>query len=588
MMTEMTRYKQQTNLEDDDASSVGSARTEELPTGTTHIHYHMGSHWWKSRTGLEKALLVGWFLLLLVVTVLVALLHLQSDTPKLMVHTVLHPSGISSDSSLINKNQCLSRDCVMIAGDVLSSMDPTVDPCEDFYQYACGGWMTKNPIPEGKPIWGTLNKLSSDNQVIMRHALESSEKAHCDAEEKAKIFYKSCMDANQTIENLGPKPLQELIKKSGGWSVKERWKPPANYSILDDLIVTKIQYGSSALFSWGVEADDKNSTRHILQFDQGGLTLPARNYYLNESEKAVQNAYVDYISKIVVLLGGIKKIGDEVANDVMEVEKEIAEITMPDDERREDDKLYHLSTLSNLTNMAPFIDWTKFVKTAFQKINKPIFDSEEIVVYAPSFLQNLTNIIDTYSSTTEGKVKLHNYVIWHMAKNYVGFLSRNFRDAAKDLEKAQMGVAGTEEVWRECVAATDAALGPALGAMYVRSAFKGHSKDLAQDMITRIRKSFIESLASVPWMDKLTKKAAIEKATAIYEMIGYPDYILDQTELDKKFADLRIKENEFFANNVRVNTFSIKDHLKRLSKQVNKTRWDMTPPTVNAYYSPTK
>ncbi|XP_071527173.1 endothelin-converting enzyme homolog isoform X2 [Panulirus ornatus] len=580
MMTEMTRYKQQTDV-DDDTSSVGSARTEELPTGTTTVHYHMGSHWWRSRTALEKALFVGWILLLVVVTVLVAVLHVQTK-PQPTLHMLL-PHTFSSGPG----DTCLTPECVMLSGSVLSSMNSSRDPCDDFYEYACGGWVAKNPIPEGKPMWGTLNKLASDNQIIIRNVLESTQKTKSKAEEKARVFYHSCMDVNKTIEKLGSKPVLQLIEQMGGWTVTGNWSA-SNYEVQDDVIMSKVEFSSGALFSWGVAEDDKNSSSHILQFDQGGLTLPARNYYLNESEKEVVDAYIEYITKVGVLLGGEEDASRQAAMGIVKIEHQLATITTPDDQRRDDDKLYHLKTIDELSILAPFMNWVTFINSAFSKVNKRLSGSRNVVVYAPEFLASLTTIISNTTATDEGIENLHNYLVWQVVRNYVGFLSQEFREAAKVLEKAQMGVVGTEETWRECVVATDAALGPAVGAMYVREAFQGEAKALAEEMIKRVRKTFEENLESVHWMDEKTLKAALEKASSISEMIGYPDYILDREELDTKFTDLKVMENEFFQNNVRVNNFNIKENLARLFKPVNKTRWDMSPPTVNAYYSPTR
>ncbi|XP_045592012.1 endothelin-converting enzyme homolog isoform X2 [Procambarus clarkii] len=578
--SEMTRYKQQTDV-DDDTSSVGSARTEELPTGTTTVHYHMGSHWWRSRTSLEKALLVGWILQLVVVTILVAVLHVQTKFKPTLHMLLSHPHNSSPGEV------CLTPDCVILSGSLLNSMDSKVDPCDNFYDYACGGWVSKNPIPEGKPIWGTLNKLASDNQIIMHNVLESTEKTESKAEEKARVFYRSCMDVNKTIEKLGGKPVLQLIEQMGGWSITGNWSA-SNYSLEDDVIKSKVDFNSEALFSWVVAENDKNSSSHILQFDQGGLTLPARNHYLNESEKAVVDAYIEYITKVGVLLGGEEDATRQAATGILSIEHQLATITAPDDERRDDDKLYHLMKIDDLNKLAPFMDWGTFINSAFNKINKHLSGSEDVVVYAPDFLKNLAKILDNTIATEEGVINVHNYLVWQVVRNYVGFLSQEFREAAKVLEKAQMGVIGTEESWRECVVATDAALGPAVGAMYIRKAFHTDSKNMAEEMIKRVRKTFKENLESVHWMDKKTLKAAIDKASSISEMIGFPDYILNKAELDAKFTDLKIKENDFFQNNVRVNNFIVKENLARLFKPVNKTRWEMSPPTVNAYYSPTR
>ncbi|XP_042880127.1 endothelin-converting enzyme homolog isoform X2 [Penaeus japonicus] len=585
MMTEMTRYKQQTDV-DDDTSSVGSARTEDLPTGTLTVRYHMGSHWWKSRTALEKALLVGWLLLLLVVTVLVAVLHTQSKSLSsfnLPPHTIIQePASGAADGAL-----CVTPHCVMLAGAVLSNMDPKADPCDDFYQYACGGWIAKNSIPEGKPVWGTLSKLGSDNQMILRNVLDSKEAASSKTEEKARVFYQSCMDVNKTIEKLGARPLLDITEKFGGWSIYGNWSAE-NYDFFEDLVVSKIEYGSGALFSWGVAENDKNSSLHILQFDQGGLTLAARNLYLNESEKEVLEAYEQYIIKVGLLLGGEEEATKAAAAGIIHIEKSLAAITTPDEERRDDDKMYHLMNIEDLHKLSGSIDWGKFISKAFDKIDKKVDSKEEVVVYAKEFLSKLTVLIKNITASEQGNTNLHNYMVWQVAKSFVGYLSQDFREAAKDLEKAQMGVSGTEELWRECVVQTDAAIGPALGAMYVRKAFQGSSKSMAEDMIKRIRKTFKEGIQSLQWMDVETKAAAIGKVDAITEMIGYPDYILNPAELDEKFEKLIVIENDYFQNNVRVNNFNIREDLSRLFKPVNKTRWDMSPPTVNAYYSPTR
>ncbi|XP_076035689.1 M13 family metallopeptidase neprilysin 3 isoform X2 [Oratosquilla oratoria] len=604
----MTRYKQQTDM-DDDASSVGSARTEDLPTGTTTIRYHMGSHFWRSRSPLEKALLVGWLLLLLVVAVLVAILHAQSRSrPAIHMfvnHSTLGPQvadappaqtapTTSSPTVTAEKeptkllgSPCLDPTCVMLAGSILNNMDLTADPCRDFYKYACGGWVAKNPIPEGRAMWGTLSKLASDNQLIMKNELESEEIPKSKAEEKAKVFYRSCIDPNKTIEDLGAQPLVKLLQEIGGWSLSN-WTVPANFNIGAEIQKSKVDFMSSALFTWGVSEDDKNSTRHTLQFDQGGLVLPTRNFYLNETEKTVLDAYIEFITKVGMLLKGEENRTREWARVIVDVEKRLAEITTPDDERRDDEKLYHLMSLEQLTDTAPFLDWTKFVNAALVKVKKQMTPKDTVVVYAPDYLRNLNTVLLNLTSTDEGIIAFHDYLVWHVVKNYIGYLSRDFRDAAKILEKAQMGVEGSEEPWRYCVSATDAAMGPAVGAMYVRKAFQGNSKNVTESMIQGVRKAFRESIMNLDWMDNKTRQAAIGKADAITEMIGFPEYILDEDQLNDKFHGLKVNERQFFENNQRVLEYKVKESFELLFKPVNKSRWDMSAPTVNAYYTPTK
>ncbi|XP_045111624.1 endothelin-converting enzyme homolog isoform X2 [Portunus trituberculatus] len=575
MMTEMTRYKQQTDM-DDDSSSIGSARTEELPTGTTTIRYHMGSHWWRSRTGLEKCLLVGCLVLLLLLLALMAILHFKT-----------RPMSILLPSSTGASRLCLSHDCVMVSGAVLSNMNLSADPCENFYEYACGGWVAKNPIPEGKPMWGTLNKLAADNNIILRRALESNVTSKSEAEQKARIFYQSCMDVNKTIEKLGATPVLKMIKQMGGWSITGNWST-IDYNLTKDVILSKVEFISGALFSWRVSEDYKNSSSHVLLFDEGGLFLPARNYYLNESDKDVVNAYEDYITKIGVLLGGQENETRKAAQGIVDLERKLAKISTPDDQRRDDNDLYHPMTINELAELAPFMDWKTFILSPFNEVPNPIGDNDKVVVYAPDYLKNLTIILNETQYSEEGIIDLHNYLVWQVVQNYVDFLSQEFQEAAKVMEKALMGVVGTDEVWRECVMQTSNALGKPVGAMFVREAFSKDLKDMAEDMIDRVRKSFEENLQSVTWMDEETQRKAIEKAVSISEMIGFPDYILNPEELDKEFAGLKIVKDKYFQNNKKIREFTMKKELARLKKAVNKTRWDMSPPTVNAYYSPSR
>uniref|UniRef100_A0A6A7G4A8 Endothelin-converting enzyme 1-like n=1 Tax=Hirondellea gigas TaxID=1518452 RepID=A0A6A7G4A8_9CRUS len=606
MMTEMTRYKQQMDAEDD-ISSLGSARTEDLSSGPTRVRYHLGSTWWRSRTALEKVLLLGWLLLLLAVIILAASLHVHNKTPHVLVfHNASTYGGIpqvltdgvgggggagedTTSTPVVTKDTselCLTRDCVMVAARVLASMDMSVDPCDDFYRYACGGWVASNPVPDGKASWGTIDKLTSENQIVLRNELESVEKSESKAEEKARMFYRSCLDKDNIIQKKKAKPLLDAMERVGyhEWGEDVSTK----YDFPHDIIVSQINMSSGALFSWGVAEDDKHSDTNIVQFTQGGLTLMSRDLYLNETNNTVAEAYVDYLAKIGELLGATKEKAREVAEGIMEVEKRIANFTELPEQQRDVKKLYCKMTLEKLSDLAPFMDWEKFVNAAFYKIGRRVNASTEVVVYARDFLKSISNMVNELKGTPKGISMLHNYLTWQYVQRFVNLLSDDFRDAAKGLAEAQDGVSGEEQTWRQCVAATDAALGPALGAMYVRKAFTQDSKEQVEAMLQRIRKTFRLSLNTVSWMDNKTRKAATEKADAIPEMIGYPDYILDPKELDKKFKELKLSEDDFFDNNLRVAEMQFKEMLRRLFKPVNKTRWDMTPPTVNAYYSPVR
>ncbi|XP_066996850.2 endothelin-converting enzyme homolog [Anabrus simplex] len=580
----MTRYKQ-AEFEEDDSSSVGSVQlTEGVSATTTHIRYHTGSSLWKARSVLEKALLVLLALLLLLVLVLAALLSAAThhDNGRQVLHVRQHyPND--------QEQYCLTVPCLTAAVSMFNSLNPQAKPCDDFYEYACGGWVKSNPIPDGKSIWGTFSKLEQQNQLVLKNVLE---KPFVDmksmAEKKAKLYYLSCMDANETIEALGPTPMLDLLKEIGGWNITGNFNV-STWSLQKTLQTLQNRYNMGGLFSWAVGEDDRNSSKHIIQIDQGGLTLPTRDSYLNKTaNEKLLGAYLDYMTKIGVLLGGEEKSTRKQMKDVIDFETELANITTPLEDRRDEEKIYHRMSLAELQNIAPFIQWKDYFSDALRNNKRNITSKEMVVVYAPEYLTKLTDIIKGYQKTPEGKIILNNYLVWQTVRSLTACLSKAFRDAYKGLRKALNGSEGGEEPWRYCVTDTSNLIGFAVGAMFVREVFHGNSKPMAEQMINEVRTAFKKNLKNLNWMDTETREAAEGKADAITDMIGFPEYILNPDQLDEKYEDLEIHEYQYFQNNIRVNLYNLKKNLEKLDQPVNKTRWGMTPPTVNAYYTPTK
>ncbi|XP_014208366.1 endothelin-converting enzyme homolog isoform X3 [Copidosoma floridanum] len=486
-------------------------------------------------------------------------------------------------------SHCITEHCVTVAASIINSIDPSVSPCDDFYQYACGGWIKKNPIPDGKSMWGTFGKLEQDNQLVIKNVLERSfADMKSKSEKKAKLFYLSCMDANETIESLGAKPMLDLLDSIGGWSVSGKFDLKT-WSLQESMHVLQNVYNMGGLFSWAVNEDDRNSSTHIIQIDQGGLTLPTTDSYLNKTEHGkVLAAYLDYMTQIGVLLGGQENATKKQMQDIIDFETRIAEITIPQEERRDEEKLYNLMTIDELQAKAPFMSWLDYFQNATRLVNKRISGKLKIVNYAPEYFRKLTNLVQNYQKTDDGKLTLNNYLVWQTVRTLTSCLSKPFRDAYKVLRKALIGSEGREEQWRYCVTDANNAMGFAIGAMFVREVFHGKSKPMAEEMINEIRTAFTKNLKNLDWMDGETRKSAEEKANAITDMIGFPNFILNPGELDERYDDLEIKQGEYFFNNIRVNKYNLVKNLEKLNQPVNKTTWIMTPPTVNAYYTPTK
>ncbi|XP_073958611.1 M13 family metallopeptidase neprilysin 3 isoform X3 [Choristoneura fumiferana] len=539
---------------------------------------------WHQRSRLERVLLVLTAVLALAVLLTVPLLLAMRGPTYLPVPPCYQPEP--KESSV-----CLSSSCIYTASEVIRALDETQNPCEDFYEFACGGWLRNNPIPEGKASWGIFSKIELQNQLIIRSALEKVNVSDKNgAEFKARVYYDACIDTNETIEKLAEKPLVAVISKLGGWHLlNSTLNDTKEFDLQVMLQDIQNKYNLGGLFNWAVTEDDRNSSEHVIVLDQGGLNLPTRDYYLNKTgHKKVLDAYLNYMTRVCVLLGANETVAKEQMSKVIQFETDLAGITTPSEDRRDEEGLYNPYKIKQWQKEANFLNWTVFFNDAFSLVGRKITEEDRIVVYAPEYFRNLTKVVRKYTKNDENKKILKNYLIWQVSRSLSTYLSKAFRDATKILRKALYGSEGTEESWRYCVTDTNNAIGFAVGAMFVREVFHGEAKTQGEFMIDNIRNAFKNNLKNLDWMDSETMMAAEVKADAITDMIGFPDYILQKDELDKQYQELIVKPNKYFENNINFNLFSLKNDLKKLDQPVNKTKWGMTPSTVNAYYTPTK
>uniref|UniRef100_A0A8C1CE68 Endothelin-converting enzyme 1 n=1 Tax=Cyprinus carpio carpio TaxID=630221 RepID=A0A8C1CE68_CYPCA len=477
---------------------------------------------------------------------------------------------------------CLSEPCVSVASTVLGALDRSVDPCQDFYTFACGGWMRKNPLPEGKSRWGPFSNLWENNMAIMKNLLENtSMKSLSKAEQKAQWYYQACMNESK-IEELGAKPLQDLINQTGGWDLKGPWDKDNFQEVLR---IVSASFRTSPFFTVFVSTDSKNSSSNIIQVDQSGLGLPSREYYLNKTanEKYLK-AYLNFLVELGILLGGSEETSQKMMQEIIDFETTLAHITVPQEERRDEMKIYHKIQAKELATLAPAVDWMPFLSAVFTPV--ALNDSEPVVVYAKEYLQKVSELI-----SNTNKSVLNNYMIMKVVRKMVSILDQRFQDAEQRFLEVMYGTKKScTPRWKLCVSDTDSALGFALGALFVKSTFSEDSKAFVsvEDMVSEIKWAFEDSLKTVGWMDPKTKKAAKEKADAIYNMVGYPKFIMKPKELDKVFNDFDVVTDLYFQNVMNYYNFSARVTAYQLRKAPNRDQWSMTPPTVNAYYNPTK
>lgn len=494
----------------------------------------------------------------------------------LIIVCVVLSALLASRKSVTRNLQCVTEGCIDAAHNIFHSIDFTVKPCDDFYEFACGGWMKSNPIPESKSFWGVYSILQEENDRLVKQKLTET-KDGSETTLKAKTFYDACMNET-TINSVGSKPLQDIIHDLGDWNVSE----PRNLNFTRMLNAIHKKYSVDVFFSANVGADDKNSSKNVIRVDQAGLSLSRTYYLLNMSDPKLM-AYLKYMTTVVILLqGGNESNTRKQMKEVLKFEMKLAKIFVPPGHRSEIDEMYNKTNIAKLKKLCYKIPWLGFFQNYFAGITK-ITESEEVVVYATRYLEALSPVINNASDTL-----LYNYMMWRVVYTMAPLLSKEFRDAHQQLKNILTGSKKPEDLWKHCMSETNGAIGMALGAVFIKEAFEERSKVQATAMIDNIRASFKKSLADLDWMDDKTRQAAEAKADAVMDMIGYPNYITDPTKLAKKYEKLHFTTREYFQNSRNADAFYLSDMLTNLRKPVDKYKWQMIPSEVNAYYSPSR
>ncbi|NWI46155.1 NEP protein, partial [Picathartes gymnocephalus] len=491
---------------------------------------------------------------------------------------------------------CVKSLCVHAAARILENMDPSARPCQDFYQYACGGWLKRNVIPETSSRYSNFDILRDELEVVLKDVLDTPSTSDIPAVQKAKALYRSCI--NETaIDSRGGRPLISLLPNVSEWPVATtNWDTSYGSAWTAETAIAQLnsRYGKKVLINFFVGTDDKNSTAHIIHIDQPGLGLPSRDYY--ECTGAYQeacSAYVDFMISVAKLIlqernisANASDISDQMRR-VMELEKEIANATTKSEDRNDPLLLYNKMTLAQLQNNFSLeinhkvFNWSEFINAIMSTVQINVENTEHVIVYDPDYLLKLRSILVKYSSRD-----LQNYMTWRFVMDLVNSLSQDYKDTRNAFRKALYGTTSEAAVWRRCANYVNGNMESAVGRLYVEEAFAGDSKHVVEEMIADIRDVFIKTLDELPWMDAETKKRAEQKAAAIRERIGYPDEIVtDDNKLNSEYQELNYKEEEYFENIIQNLVFAQKKRLKKLREKVDKEEWISGAAVVNAFYS---
>jgi putative endopeptidase len=446
----------------------------------------------------------------------------------------------------------------------LSAIDKTADPCTDFYQYSCGNWVKNNPIPGDQVRWArSFSLLGERNRYLLWQELDAAAKSPSSPLQKQfGDYFAACMDTS-------------LVEKKGLAPIEPAWKQIAAFAEAKQLpaLLSKLENDGTpdGFFEFGVSQDDKDSSKQIAQIAQGGLSLPDRDYYLVDSKRftAIRAQYVEHLKKMFTLAGDKPEQAAKEADAVMKIETALAKASTSRTDLREPANRYHIYTVADFQKTTPAFDWS----TYFHSIGIGQFDS--LNVATPEFFKVLSALIQS-----EPVPAWKSYLRWHVLHGQATHLPKAFFDENFDFYgKTLAGQKEPTPRWKQCSSATDRALGEAVGQDWVKQNFPPQAKTSMDKLVASLEKSLGDDIKTLPWMSDATKKAAEEKLALIRNKIGYPEKWRD-------YSSIKVDRGDLIGNLHRSAVYERNYNFAKLGKPVDEKEWDMTPPTVNAYYNP--
>lgn len=444
----------------------------------------------------------------------------------------------------------------------VANIDVSVDPCVDFYQYACGNWIKNNPLPADHSFWGSFAQIGDRNGTILRRLLEEASKndpQRSPIRQKIGDYYATCMD-EEAANKKGYTPIKSDLELIA--SIKDTRQMMETMAHLES-------HGAGSPFAFSSGPDLHQSTHSIAFIDQGGISLPDRGFYINDNASAagIRQQFVDRMKKMFSMIGQNPEQAAQNAEAVLKVETELARASMDRMSRRDPKNRDHKMKLKEIEALAPNFHLDVYFKT----MNTPPF--EELNVSNPEFFTKMNPLMESIPLDSWKA-----YMVWHLLSTASEWLSEDFTQEHFKFTQMLMGQKEIPARWKRCVDAADSALGEALGQAYVDETFGAEGKQRALKMVGVLEAALRQDIIDSSWMSEPTKKEALVKLAAIRNKIGYPDKWRD-------YSKLEIVRGDLIGNFFRTTQFEIDRVVQKIETPIDNADWIMTPPTVNAYYT---
>ncbi|XP_063929574.1 neprilysin-4-like [Zophobas morio] len=487
---------------------------------------------------------------------------------------------------------CLSEDCVNTASNILRAMDRNTDPCTDFYQYSCGGWIASNPVPDWTATWDRLALLRESLMQSMKRLLERNEinnnSSEPDGIRKARALYRICMDT-ATLESKGVLPIRQILQMVGLPPDPPTNSTDENFDWLLTVARTRRLLGVSMLIGMNVAEDVRNSSVNKIVIEQVSPGFGEK--YLLQAEKfstEIKN-YKKYITQMLTAYTNFTGV-EYFAEDIVNFSTHIAKVMTPSETRRSPNHLFHEVNLIELANGPGidndswrFVNWTRYLNIIFNDTTV-ILDrrNDTAILLDLPYLQKLSKLLKT-----SDRVIVERFLWWSVFSTVAPLTLTKFRSLGFEFSQQLLGLQSRTPRWKGCTSNVNANFGLALSYLYVKSHFDKEHRDKALEMLEDIRKAFEDAVHELDWMDGTTREKTLTKLHAIRAFVGYPGWIMNATQLDKHYKKAHVIEGNLFDTYLNLTNAAVRRNLQSIRKKPDRNRWVASATTVNAFYSAT-